>query len=358
MESIGGDFFVSVLAEMVDFYSVINVALVDGTRSLILSLVFLYCLIQGWRVWFGHMSCFRDTVNVGVNVAVIVLAYQLVYGGHFHSLVYEPMWSVSLRAMTVIFNAAGGTGMNSFFTGIDAAFNGLFQSIEQLQDANTSWTFSVKIKITVAVLILALVFGLNYITFFLFVISSVVFFHIMMCVGGVVIVLGAFRPLRGLFFGWLKLSIFYALWAPFAAIVMGIMLKFLVDATAVMTRIDVAKGDVFTADYGLSVLMGVISLYVFAKIPEFINGILGTAGQGVSSGVGQALGAGAAGIGALVVGRNNLSNLGGIGQSAMNKGLLGGLASAGKSAASALSGAEPGAYSKSRGFDANGEKPE
>ena len=299
-QSIGGGLYgmfkVKLEALIVDNYD----ALVNVVAPLAESFVFLYVVIIGYNALKGNLG--QWTQSSLRSMFILVVVYSLIFetNGYINWL-YHPLMSAIDGLMKVVIVVVGGADAGAFNSSIDTAFSSVFKNIEAVGNASDSWSLGNKIKTFFAVLILLIVYGLNYILYFGLVIIATISLHIQLVMGVFILFLAAFGGTRFIFYSWLKDMLTYALWPVYAAIVMSITLYFFKGSTKDLALLDLSTGDVFSAPYAISVLVGAFGMWALFKCPQYAASLTsGTAGStgGIAGGIVGGLAGGATGAAA------------------------------------------------------------
>lgn len=202
--------------------------------------------------------------------------------------IFDPLLSVLTGFMQLLLPSSS-TGLIESIFGVDEHFTQLFSAIEAYDDrieANESWWETHLLETIVMYLVLAL-FAVLYAIFTILIIVG--FFGFIM--------LTAFAPVFmaiGVFHKAMLLSLFKAMFNYFlipimTAAVMSITISFIGTATESIANLS-AGDSIFTKDIGIVFLVGIFSVGLHWKAPEFAAGISG----GMVSGAGSIVGTAAA----------------------------------------------------------------
>jgi hypothetical protein len=279
MASIGGSMVLAFKSRLSDLMHDNYNALVEVVHPLAEQFILLYIVIMGYNCLRGNFG--EWTKSVLLSMAIVTFVYSSVFELNLYiEWLYEPIMHAIDGLVRIIIDIIGGYGSQDFEESIDAAFASVFKSIYDVGNAADGWGMWTKLKVSVAVGILLIVFGLSYLIYFGLLIVSLVSIHVQFVMGIFVAFLAAFKGTRHIFFAWLKDTMTYALWPIYAAIVMSITLFFFNFATNDLALLDLESGDVFSVPYAASVITGFIGLWLFWKVPQFAASITGGAAGG------------------------------------------------------------------------------
>lgn len=339
MDSIGSTMISVMLKTLHSFFIDTYMALAGSFYTTATLGVMLFLVFMGYRALKGKVG---ESLQEFITLCVSI---PLVFGIFFHpsifqEWIYQPLMSTMFGLMGLAMGNDTFT-LSAMFKPVDGAFASIFEAVSKLTSQMDSWDLGLKLQVYTVCLILGVVFAVLYAYFTVLIIMSLFSIHVMIIFGPIFGFLAAFKQTRPYFFTWLKTTVSYALVPVFTAVVMGITLKFLHVATTDILSIDVLEDGVFTVAIGGALFVGVMSIALHRKAPEYASAITGaqiSGADGFFGGAAMVAGGGAAAAGAL--GGNALSKkLGGLRDAGISK--MGEMGKAGVH----------NAYSKLRGFN-------
>lgn len=343
--SIGGWMFSNILDALQDgFISLFN-GLADNFGGLALIITTLYVVLIGFSAVQGKFG--EASKSMMFTVFLVPICYGLAFDiDMFFSFIYNPIVDTMFSMMQLFFTSispsdvAGNGSITSIYVPVEDAFGRLFTTIDTLTTENTGWGFG-DIKISIAAVLLTLVYGGLYVLFSVLLIMAIFSLHIMIVIAPITVFFAAFKPTRGIFTAWLKAVLTYALVPIFTVIVMAYTLQFLNLAIQDLAAMDVDNDGVFNGAMASALFIGILSFSLHWKAPEFASAITGAQVSGVGAFFGAAAAVGAAGIGASKAissssgGQKLSEGIRGAGSNILQNGLVG---------------SAQNAYSKMRGF--------
>lgn len=340
MESPGGILLMTVLDTLFNYFIKTFAAVSDSFQETGAILLTLYIVFMGYRFARGQVS---ETMQEFFAALIIVpICFGIFLNpGLFEEWVYYPIRDTIFSLMALVMGESTFT-VKTLYGPVDGAFSQIFSAIDTVTNkAETGWNLGLKIKVFFVTGLLGLVFGALYALFTVLIIMAIFAFHVLIVLAPIFGVFAAIKPTRSYFFAWFKALITYALIPVFTAIVMGITLVFLKAAVTDISNIDVIEQGIFTMAIAGALLIGVMSITLHLKAPEFASAITG----GQVSGVGGFFGTVASvGFGAAQISRHTgLTNM--VSNSARGAGNQ-----MGKMGRTGWEGVVNG-YSKMRGFD-------
>lgn len=192
--------------------------------------------------------------------------------------------------------------------GIDSAFDALFDGINKIGEATeeVSGIFAT-VRVFIALLLLALVYGFVYLIFYGTQILSMATIYIFMSIGPVFLVLACFPITYGYFKAWIRELIKYAMMGPLAGTVMGMTIIMVSESLyGIRDRAiaDPTNLDVFDGSFGVAIFMAFVSITLLRQIPDWAASLTGGTqsdhssygfGQGATKTVGSMAGGAASG---------------------------------------------------------------
>lgn len=208
--------------------------------------------------------------------------------------VLNPLLGLMIGFMQLLLDSPDTSTLGAaIFSGVDAQFIDIFaamDSYEKKLEENGDWFSIISTKHIVLWLLTGL-FGFLYAIFSILIIIGFFGFMLLFAFAPVFIVLAVFN--KNLFLSWVKNLANYFLIPIFTAAVMSVTKFFLADAGTAIESMSV-EDSIFNANIGMAFMVGVISVGLHWKAPEFAAGLTG----GVVSGAGSIVGTAAAVAGA------------------------------------------------------------
>lgn len=251
--------------------------LADKFRTVFFILLTLYIMGIGYAVLMNMLG--EKTKSAMISVVMLIVCYWLVFDASaFLSWVYEPLFSTSSQLTSFILKPTGDGTISDAYSQVDQAFTTIFKTSDTITNNATGiWE---RVKVWLVIGALALLFGILYAVFTGLLILGMFALHVMMVLGGIIILLAAFPFTRSVFWAWLRACFNYALIPVFTAVVMAITLQALNDAAKSMAEVNLLVEGVFTRPVGTVFLIGVISLWFHLKAPEFAALLTGSTSTG------------------------------------------------------------------------------
>ena len=300
--SIGGDFIAGMIVTMNEYLLGTYVDLADNLYPLATLAVALYIVYMGYRFLNGRIGESLPEFLAALIIIPLVVTFFFNVG-LFMDWIHAPVINTMLGLMELMLPAdsalAGEINFLRIFQPIDKVFAELFAAVDQVTSQASKWSLGLRAKVFIVATLLALIYGILYIIFAVLLILSIFSIYVLLVIGPIYGLLAGFRQTRSYFFVWLKGIITYALIPVFTAAIMGITLKFLVDATSDIQAIDLVNEGLFTQPVGSAMFIGVLSIVLHFKSPEFASLVTGGQVSGVGGGFfGTMAGVGAAGAAA------------------------------------------------------------
>jgi type IV secretory pathway VirB6-like protein len=194
--------------------------------------------------------------------------------------------------MQVLFDS-NETSLAATIFGVDQHFDALFASIERydslLEEKGAWYSFHI-FKLLVTYLIIGL-FAALYAIFTILIIVGFFGFMLLLGFAPIFMAIGIFN--KGIFFAWLKATMNYFLIPIFTAAVMSVTIVFIGEAADAIEGL-APSDSIFIRDVGFVFLVGIFSVGLHWKAPEFAAVISGGMASGAGSIVGTAASVGAA----------------------------------------------------------------
>jgi type IV secretory pathway VirB6-like protein len=235
---------------------------------------------------------FTQHIEKGVKAFIaFVIVIAFLEWSTFEYWVFDPLLGLMINTMKVLFNAES-LGLTEAIFGVDKHFDQLFSEIGEyttLLEEKGAW-YDVQIfKKIVAYLIIGM-FGALYAIFTILIIVGFFGFMLLLGFAPVFMAIGIFN--KGIFFSWLKTTMNYFLIPIFTAAVMSVTISFIQEASAAIENLS-PTDSIFTKDVGFVFLVGIFSIGLHWKAPEFAAAITGGMASGAGSIVGTATAVGA-----------------------------------------------------------------
>jgi type IV secretory pathway VirB6-like protein len=339
MVSVGGSILVLMMTTLHEYFIETYVTIIDSFKPLTYFILGLFIVYTGYRFFKGKIQ--ETALEFSFTCLAVVIVFGIFLDATlFEEWIYEPILSMMTGLMGLVMGN-DSFSFASLFKPIDGAFGSIFKAIGKLTSQMDSWDLGLKAQVFIISTLMGLTFAVLYAYFTVLIIVSIFSFHVMVIFGPIFGCLAAFKQTRPFFVAWFKTLITYALVPVFTAVVMGITLKFLNVAISDILKIDVVKDGVFTIAIGSALFVGVLSIALHRKAPEFASSLMGTQVSGADGFMGAA--AAVTGGGLMAAGAMG-------GNAAMDK-LGGGAKDAAKYIGqNGLIGAGVNAYSAMRGF--------
>jgi type IV secretory pathway VirB6-like protein len=210
----------------------------------------------------------------------------------FNDWIFSPLLGLLIGTMKVLFDS-NETGLATTIFGVDQHFDALFASLERydslLEEKGAWYSFQI-FKQIVTYLIIGL-FAALYAIFTILIIVGFFGFMLLLGFAPIFMAIGIFN--KGIFFAWLKATMNYFLIPIFTAAVMSVTIVFIGEATDAIGKLS-PSDSIFIRDVGFVFLVGIFSVGLHWKAPEFAAAISGGMASGVGSIVGTAASVGAA----------------------------------------------------------------
>lgn len=338
-DSIGGFILVTMLEKLNEFLAATYNAMSGSFYKTAVIIVTLYVVVMGYLALKGKVG------ESLMQVAILILSVPICFGIFFHLPVFKE-WIMQpiLSTMLGLMGIAMDTNHFSFsmiFQSVDNTFSGIFNAVDNITNQMDTWDVGLKAKVFFVSALLGLVFGALYAVFTVLILTSIFSMYVMFVLAPIFGTLAAFRPTRSYFFAWLKTNLTYALVPVFTAIVMGITIYFINAAVDDISNINIVEDGIFTKAVGGALLVGLLSIFLHLKAPEYAAAITGAQISGIGGFFGAVGGIAAAGaMGAGALGGNKLMSMGKQGMGALGANVM----------ENGLIGMGQRAYSKMRGF--------
>lgn len=245
---------------------------------------------------FGLLAFFGKYQEYGIKVLQALISFVVVLAflewDTFNFWVFNPLLGLLIGTMKVLFDSPD-TGLVETIFGVDQHFDALFASIEaydQLLEEKGAWYSFHIFKLLVTYLIIGL-FAALYAIFTILIIVGFFGFMLLLGFAPIFMAIGIFN--KGLFFAWLKATMNYFLIPIFTAAVMSVTISFIMDAADAIGGLS-PSDSIFIRDVGFVFLVGIFSVGLHWKAPEFAAAISGGMASGAGSIVGTAASVGAA----------------------------------------------------------------
>ena len=297
--TLGGQLLAELLGQLRTYFLDTFAAIADSFQVTGALLLTLYIVFMGYRFAKGQVT---ETMQEFFAALIIVpICFGIFLNpGLFEEWVYQPILGTMFGLMALA-NGDSYFTINSIFSPVEAAFGDIFAAIDHITSQASKWDIALKIKVFFVTALLGLVFGALYALFTVLIIMAVFALHVLIVLAPIFGVFAAIKPTRSYFFAWFKAMITYALIPVFTAIVMAITLGFLKAAVGDIADIDVVEQGIFNISVAGALLIGVMSITLHLKAPEFASAITG----GQVSGVGGFFGTVASvGFGAAQISRH------------------------------------------------------
>lgn len=284
MDSVGGALFSRLLKKLHDYLFNLLGIVTENLHSTAKILFTLYVIFMFYRLLKGKVG--DSVLSFFISFLTVVVVYQFVFNlDQFQAWIYDPIISASLKLSGTFLTVGQGDSLESMFVKLDEVFGRIFEAIDKVGEKASFWDdFWVQIQIYVIGGAMALVFGVLYAVFIVLFMGGIFGLHVLFVMFGVVGILGAYPYTRHVFFAWLRGIFNYALIPVFTAIIMGITLQFLEEASVMLAEFDPEKdGGLLDSDAaGTALLIGAASIYFHFKAPEYAATITGGTASGMS----------------------------------------------------------------------------
>lgn len=250
------------------------------------SMIIIFALLS----YFGKFQEYSIKILQALIAFVVVLAFLEL--DTFKSWIFEPLLALLIGTMKTIFDS-NETGLVETIFGVDQHFDALFASLERydslLEEKGAWYSFQI-LKQGVTYLMIALFAGL-YAIFTILIIVGFFGFMLLLGFAPIFMAIGIFN--KGIFFAWLKATMNYFLIPIFTAAVMSVTIVFIGEAAKAIEGL-APSDSIFIRDVGFVFLVGIFSVGLHWKAPEFAAAISGGMASGAGSIVGTAASVGAA----------------------------------------------------------------
>lgn len=253
--------------------------------------------LEGLKSWvFGTHNQQGKYQEYGIKVLQALISFVIVLAflewDTFNDWVFDPLLGLLIGTMKVLFDSHD-TGLVETIFGVDQHFDALFASIERydslLEEKGAWYSFQI-FKQLVAYLIIGL-FAALYAIFTILIIVGFFGFMLLLGFAPIFMAIGIFN--KGIFFAWLKATMNYFLIPIFTAAVMSVTIVFIGEAAKAIEGLS-PSDSIFIRDVGFVFLVGIFSVGLHWKAPEFAAAISGGMASGAGSIVGTAASVGAA----------------------------------------------------------------
>jgi type IV secretory pathway VirB6-like protein len=246
---------------------------------------------------FALFAFFGKYQEYGVKILKSLISFVIVLAflewDTFNFWVFDPLLGLLIGTMKVLFDSPHNTGLVETIFGVDQHFDALFASIEaydKLLEEKGAWYSFQIFKQIVTYLIIGL-FAALYAIFTILIIVGFFGFMLLLGFAPIFMAIGIFN--KGLFFAWLKATMNYFLIPIFTAAVMSVTIVFIGQAADAINGLS-PSDSIFIRDVGFVFLVGIFSVGLHWKAPEFAAAISGGMASGAGSIVGTAASVGAA----------------------------------------------------------------
>ena len=224
-------------------------------------------------------------------VFIVIASLFLGQGDLFKEWIFEPLLDLLVGLMMILLGNADNilnttTIGQAIFGGVEQEFDKIFNLIGLMWEDVGFRDF----KALLAIVALSLTYGGLYFIFSVLIFIGFFGFYVMMGVLPIILLFAIVS--RQFLVSWLKTTLNYFLIPIMTAIVMSITLLFLDNAySSLLDALDYfSNGEVFTTVLGMALFVGILSIGLHWKAPEFAAGLTG----GMVSGAGSVVGATAA----------------------------------------------------------------
>lgn len=295
-----------------------------------------------WVVLVGYMFLKGKLREAGTDAMISAVLLSIIAGiiftpRVFGSWIYDPITSTVTELCAFLVAPSGGGGLPALFVTLDERFSEVFGYIEAISDNADMWNITPLFFSAV----LALMFGVLYLIFIVFMATGFFGMNVMLVFGGIFMFFAAFKGTRFLFASWLRTLANYALIPIFTALVMTFTLAGIQSAFADLAAQETT--DLWSMEVANAMIVGGLGIFFHWNAPQLAAAITGGQPSGLSIvpiATGLMGGAASRAVGATGIGRG-LQRLGQLRDAAYRK--------AGGAALGAVAGGGARAYSALRG---------
>ena len=258
-------------------------------------------------------AAIKTPFETGLIIAIMLIAlssYMDVYTKHIRKLIkfafasiilvgfldwnvfaywiFDPLLSTLIGFMQLLLPSSGA-GLSESIFGVDEYFIRLFDAIEgydEKVEAGESWWETHVLEAIIMYLILGM-FAVLYAIFTILIIVGFFGFMMMVAFAPVFMAIGVFH--KAMLLSWIKIVFNYFLIPIMTAAVMSITISFIATAAGIIENLTY-EDSIFIKEIGTVFLVGIFSIGLHWKAPEFAAGISG----GMVSGAGSIVGTAAA----------------------------------------------------------------
>lgn len=294
-DSIGGFILVTMLEKLNEFLTATFAAMSGAFYNTAVVLVTLYVVIMGYLALKGKVG--ESLIQVVMLVVTVPICFYVFFHlPAFKEWIMQPLISTMLGLMGIAMDT-NNFSFGTIFQSVDETFSNIFSAVDDITNQMDTWDVGLKVKVFCVSALIGLVFGALYAVFTVLILTSIFSLYVMFVLAPIFGTLAAFKPTRNYFFSWLKVNLTYALVPVFTAIVMGITIYFINAAVDDITNINVVEDGIFTKAVGGALLVGLLSIFLHMKAPEYASAITGAQISGIGGFFGAVAGIAAAGAG-------------------------------------------------------------
>lgn len=290
--SVGKDILVTLLKSLNDFTKEYYILFVKEFEMLFLALLTLYIIGIGYAVLMNMLG--EKTKSAGISLFFVMFSYLAVFSpGFYLDWMVIPLREASLNLTAFVLNPSASPNIFNIYDKVDQSFSTIFDiTAKYSNEAGFTWGVATLQRWLVNIG-LVLLFGVLYAVFTGLLLVGLFSLHVMLVLGGIMILLAGFPFSRHIFWAWLRSCFNYALIPVFTGIVMAITLQVLDQAAINMKELKASQG-IFNKEIGSVFLIGILSVWFHLKAPEFTALLTGSTstGSGFFSTLGAMAGAG------------------------------------------------------------------
>lgn len=303
----GGDIYSFMKKNLYYYTKELSEAIIDSSGGMIHLLVTLFFI-------FGFIGIMTHKLkkDMAISIVLIPILWTLISQGTLYlDYCCYPFLDFAESASSFLIgftSKADITDIPSLFQELDKIFGKLWETLMSLSPSGGILKDNVHVfKVQFALGLVALIYLLVYICFFVVLCTSVFSMHLLFILGGPFIFLAAFQKTRHLTMNWVKAQFTYALTIIFATLTMALCLHGFDLIVTMFSRTEF--GDkIFTSQYLAVVAMAALAFMMVLKSSSIAASLTGGQADN-NSGVGQALsaagGAVAGAVGGAALGRAN-----------------------------------------------------
>ncbi|OCL81903.1 type IV secretion system protein [Arcobacter porcinus] len=252
-------------------------AFIDTFRPLAIVILTLYIMIVSVLLLTGKTEKSKEifiTVLLSSFISTIVFSYGVYKEWILDTILYQ---SFKIQGF---FLTNDGSLPSQVFMGIDKTFELFFGKMNELWSKTSIFRADGTLTMIV-IIVLSLIFGILYLVYAVLVIFSTFAIFVFFVIGGIPLYFAIMPQTRFIFWAWLRAVLNYALIPIFAAIVMGISIKFLNAAIDDLFAMDINKNGVLNAAVGNAMFIGCLAIFFHLKAPEFAAALTGGQPSGI-----------------------------------------------------------------------------